>query len=416
MIAPVVVGALVVPIVALIVRMWRRSRGTKEPDPGASPAGDAARPVPSRSRRADVVVVVAALTLVALGGVGAHAKLDTDPAPPPLKAGAIGVVPPGAPPPKDGFAVSAGVRFKDCGKPVDVTLVVGGTAEWWMRYARRMGATEELRIGIPTRKDRDDISDAISDVSVDLTVDGTEGFLRPLTQSGLRRARFRKSLQNEGRFTEVQVTVKDWGRSIHPVVVRFKADWLDPRAEGSCYASIPAITGGRGVFAAQDVRGEARSEDLSTGGEVVDGPGGLAAPDEPRLESTRGLVSLDVGKHNLDDDLSLPEPDAQLYGLPMWTCSRRPPGTPALLEERPRDVPEFLTTGDGATVLSNRHVDRWIDAGDCSATAVLEEKGSARSRDLWLLIFAALFSLGATILVELLLEWWGRRRSAAAVG
>jgi hypothetical protein len=113
-------------------------------------------------------------------------------------------------------------------------------------------------------------------------------------------------------------------------------------------------------------------------------------------------VSVDLGGHSVDSGASAPAPNARIYGLPTWTCGRRPtPRTGILPVPEGADVDQLLApSGDSAAVFSSKHIGSWLTAGDCSAVAVIEVAGSSGRRDLLLLLFGALFSLGVTLAVE----------------
>src|SRR3954452_23610813 len=85
----------------------------------------------------------------------------------------IGFVPPVLPAPGRGFLVSEGLAATSCSNPVHVTLVVTGSAEYWIDHADALGRSAELRVAVP------DVD--IHNIQVGLGSDGKTAPVAPLS-------------------------------------------------------------------------------------------------------------------------------------------------------------------------------------------------------------------------------------------
>ncbi len=323
---------------------------------------------------------------------------------PSAEPASIGLVPPDKPRAKRGFSVSTAVFVADCGNPVDVIVVANGTAEYWRDRARDFPRNTTFRVALPGTN--------LRDLRLGLSA-------RPLdTQFPMhavaRASRFLTAhrIRKRAETTVVSGTVRDWTRHLNAVVVTFKANWLDRRALGSCYLSLPAITGGLSVLAAQVARGQA-SRNVN---EVV-GPDrlviessrtGLVARYDRSLETTLGSTTVVARNSEVVGDASLPGPDLTSEGHATWTCETTPPTTGSRTGAR-RATPDVLLAPLNGGAYSRAYL-RQAVGSDCSSLAVVVENDAGTWRDLVILLLGATLSLGAALSVEFAIA----RRSQAS--
>jgi hypothetical protein len=321
----------------------------------------------------------------------------------------IGVVTSVHPNPGRGVALSAGVRFRSCDEPVDVTLVATGTTEFWLDQARRLRQGGTVRLAIPGR--------GLRDVGIRLGRDGKTAPLAPMTEREPPDARSRlpaselvpMPVRELRSVTVVGARIPRWGQHLRPVVVEFEADWLDRRTHlGSCFLSLPALTGFSTVLSAQEVLGRA-VEDVNQ----LEGPSsifvvsseetGLEAYYSTEYEITRGVTSVSLGSSSMRGELSAPGPDANVRGATSWTCSSTPPKSAGILETVSRgENPEIVEgAGENATgALSTTRLGTAVGARTCASYAVIDEPKASVNRDFTLLLVGAVFSIGVGVALD----------------
>lgn len=320
------------------------------------------------------------------------------------------------PAPGRGLALSAAIRLRSCGEPVDVTLIATGTAEFWADHARRLrkGGTVEMAIpdlgirNVRTALGEDGKLSAIAplDASTELASGGENG------SGGLRALPVRRLAS----VSVVGAEIPRWGRHLRPVLVRFDADWLQRRsALGSCFLRLPALAGFPTVLSAREIRGEAVPDvsSLQGGGSIFvvsSKETGLEAYYRSEFETTRGVTSIELGSNAIRGDLSAPAPDTNVRGAPSWTCSSTPPrSVRGLGDVRPgAEAPEILQ-GEEAGALSSTRLGTAISEHTCATFAVVEHSSAAVARDIAGLLIGALFSFG----VGLFLDGFRRNRRPA---
>jgi hypothetical protein len=319
------------------------------------------------------------------------------------------------PAPGRGMVLSAAVRVKSCGEPVQVSVFASGTAEFWIDHAKRLRDGGRIAIAIPDTE--------ISDVEIALAGDGKVASISPLAEGPdpdadpltalpLRRLR---------SVTVASADVPDWGSHYRPVVVSFEAEWLKRRSLlGSCYLRLPALAGFPTVLSAREIRGGA-VEDVQTLECTTSNPcsiftvssqeTGLEAYYAAEYETTRGLTSIELGSNALKSDLSRPAPDANVRGAPTWSCSTRAGRSVDTIEfadpERPPDILE-LEQGGASGAWSARQLGTAIGEKTCASFAVIEHASVAVTDDVAGLLIGALFSFGVGLFLE------GTRRTRRA--
>lgn len=328
---------------------------------------------------------------------------------PPEQRG-IGVVPSEAPETGRGFVVSMGVRFKSCRRPLDVTVVVAGSAEYWIDHAGQMRASGSVDVAIPDTK--------LDNLKAGIGVDGKLAPSAPFTEEDLPKRLSRKAFESHidrrRDVTILSARVRRWGRHLKPLVIRFEARWLSPRDRlGTCYLEVPALAGPATALSAQIARKEAFTEKrfamvdcakltcsiIPLRSRELD----LVAYYLPKFETTRGLTTVDAGSGTIRTDLSLPAPDGDVQGFPSWTCATRPPKDFSFLANTaPGDKEQFIE-GDAPDASGAVSVDRLgtaLTERNCASFAVFEESSAQLKRDLLLLLMGALLSVGFALVAE----------------
>jgi hypothetical protein len=316
----------------------------------------------------------------------------------------VGFVPPVAAKPGRGFTIGLVARVRDCGEPLDVTVVAAGTAEYWLDNADRLRERATFQLALP------DVLGGKVELRPGTTatdvVDPDTTTLRrndlPLLPPGDFRI---DSVTRDRELTIVRGTIRDWPGSLVPVIADFKADWTEDRGLDSCFVQLPAIAGDLSILSAQRARGEAREiENLEVGPKDLSVDSrrlGIGARYDPALETTYGTATVRIGKGSIDTDDSLPPPTQSVNGNPTWICSGHARATKGLGEKSADG--DYVLLGPGpigsAGALSKGALIAG-PAGDCSAVVAAVESGAQWKRDLLLLMIGAIVGLGITILVE----------------
>jgi hypothetical protein len=383
--------ALAAPLVVLAWQFARRERAKRYPERDDEPG------------RAGPLLAAIGFSLV-LGSLGGGMLLlDVKDTELPEQRG-IGVVPSAPPDPGRGFAVSAGLRIRSCDNPVRVTLVVTGSAEYWIDHASDMRDGGDLRVAVPDKH--------LSNVKVGLGVDGKLSAIAPFTEEPHPDPQIKplpdhlKKLQT---VTELAAHVDNWGRHLRPVVFEFDANWLSRRdLLGSCYLKIPALAGAPTVLSAQELQGQAKPIDKEldcpcTILEVSSAETKQHAYYQPPYETTRGVVSTVIGRNRVRTDLSQPPPDGNVRGITSWTCATEPTQRFKILENvRPGEHPELVEGGSGEATgaMSVRRLGSSIAERTCASFAVIEESSAQQKRDFTLFLLGVAFSTGLAFIVE----------------
>ena len=307
------------------------------------------------------------------------------------------------------------VDVTGCGQPVTVTVVVAGTAEYWLDHRSRLGPTSTLKLVLPGA--------VRGGVTLGTGRSAGDVLLPPSASEPLNEdpaVRLTSTTVLDGRQADysalsVSASVRGWGATFAPVVARYRADsWLTERGIGSCHLRLPAVTGERSIVASQQADGRAKPA-----GELLptDPTDVIVSSSAKRVEAIyrvgvgaqAGYVTVRMGGGSVGAEESVPSPDQRFDGHSTWTCRSRARrasvgnqdrgGVPGLLIG-----PSIDTTG----ALSQTALDDGT-LPDCSASAVVVESSAASKRDAYLLVAGALFGLGAALLCELLLALASRR-------
>lgn len=394
--APLTAAILTTAVIVVLSRRRRRRRSRQAHDDAVT-NGSVVRDL------LDIGLIVGGIT-VAVATLLVGTQLLHVQEPPGLgkRPGAIGVVPPALPNLNRGFAVALAIRVSSCSAPVQVTLGVGGTGEYWQDHAWSLPRSPSLVIAL-RRPRLDDVKMYEGIASEDVT--------QPLLSfSGGDALTPLHPAPPTSKFdaTVLRVRTPNWGQDQYAVVTTFRAHWLYPRSLGTCYLALPTLTGGDTLFPAEEALGRASwNPNASFGNRYqiidTDNTTTLTVPDDPRLQTTVGGTTVAADHGDVQTQLSLPAPNALSNGYPRWTCEN-----PAQEPQRlPRTGPVPLLSSiptSTAPVLSLAGV---VQDGlsDCSGLAVVAEAGSDSRLTLLLLLMGSLISLGAAVAVEVMLDW-----------
>jgi hypothetical protein len=313
----------------------------------------------------------------------------------------VGVQAPAKPRPGRGFIVGMGVFVKDCGEPVRVVLVANGTAEFWRDQARVVPHRAPFRFAVPGTD--------LRAVKLGVSTDATD-ISNPIYADPEKHGYFTADPARETNgVTVLSGHVFDWPARLSAVVASFQADWLSDRGIGSCYLSLPSLTGALTVLATNQALGR-----VSRDPREIAQPGvpivrsertGLAAVYNPRLETTYGTTTVVVAGGDVLAEGSLPAPDQTIDGNSTWVCETKPARSRALVEAaKPGGRADLLISRDKTGAAYSRAYLRDARGTDCSSVAVVIENRAGTLRDLVLLLLGASLSLGAAIVVEGLLD------------
>lgn len=368
----------------------------------------AARPEPPPRRSPARAVLGLAIAVAAIGAGVLFFGVEDRPVPEQRGVGVISWVGDKTegrqvhPAPGRGLALSAAVRLRSCGDPVQVTMIATGTAEFWADHSRRLRNGGTLEMAIP------DLN--VSKVRVGLGEDGKLSALAPLDATADPAAGPVSALPVR-RLASVSVLgarVPRWGRHLRPVLVSFEADWLQRRSVlGSCFLRLPALAGFPTVLSAREIRGEAVPDvDRLKGAAgsifvVSSKETGLEAFYRSEFETTRGVTSVELRSNSIRGDLSQPAPDTNVRGAPSWTCSSTPPrSVRQIADVKPGSQAPEILQGDEAGALSSARLGAAVGEHTCASFAVVEHSSSAVARDIAGLLIGAVFSFGVGLLLD----------------
>jgi hypothetical protein len=396
-VAAALTAAILTTAVIVVLSRRRRRRRSRRAGGGGVTNGSAGRSV------LDVALIVGGVVL-AIGTLLAGTQLLHVRQPPGLngRPGAIGVVPPALPNLNRGLAVALAIRVRNCSAPVEVTMGVGGTGEYWQDHGGSLPRNPSLVIALRRpRLDHVKMYEGISseDITQPLLSFSGGDALVPLHPA---------ATTSKFDATVLRVRTPDWGQHQYAVVTTFRAHWLYPRSLGTCYLALPTLAGGDTLFPAEEARGQASWDPNASFGnryQIIDTDNTttLTVPDDPRLQTVVGGTTVEVDHGDVETQLSLPAPNALSNGYPRWTCEN-PAQQPQRLP-RTGPVPQLSSIPTStAPVLSLAGIAQ-DGLSDCSGLAVIAEAGSDSRLTLLLLLLGSLISLGAAVAVEVMLDW-----------
>ena len=330
----------------------------------------------------------------------------------------IGFRPPEPAIPGRGIAIGMSIRAQGCENPVQVKILAGPTAEYWRDYLDALPPDVPFALAIPDKGVR-----AVQ-VGIGTSPDDVPAPLYAHTRRAPRIVTAAPVVERWG-VTVVGGTMHNWQRTFGAVSVTFEADWLDRRSIGACYLRVPGIVGADTVFPVQQALNQVSSDRRRVvsmaarvgAANLARNPHtGLWYPYLPGYGSNEGSTTVVVDGGGVLADSSLPGPDAEFDGHPKWTCSWDPQEGGPLGRAGP--IPG-LAEGEGKNRVGaySRGALRVSHASSCAVVAVIAENSAGTQRDLILLLMGTVISLGAAILVEVLLDWrkdglpWARRRA-----
>ncbi len=310
-----------------------------------------------------------------------------------------------------GIILGVSVEVLICDRPVEVTVTAAGTAEYW----------EENKASIPYGRGR--FAFVISDPSI-RRVSVEEGSELNSMDSSLPLP----GLGSDGGESPIEYVVRRndeaiaiagsvsrWRQTWEPLAIRFVADWLVPRSDGTCYVRLPALTGAG-----------ASPSIAAAGSRTSNGHRNRRILAFDDLEAfSRGatlLAQTSVLAYGgqVDPASSRPQPSFNTNQAAIWSCEERFPTVPSLAIAAPRSRRlekgiAFSSSGEGIAFSEESYRRRSFVATGCDAIAVVEESGASSRRDLGLLVFGSAIGLGLALTVQgllgvldLALAGWGR--------
>lgn len=406
LLSPILIGAVVAGVAVVATRALLRTRAGSA-ERGAGSDGTAGRLF------WDAALIILGAFLMAISVVVGLELLQVDDPPEDLPfESAPGIATSLSPHPRvnRGFVAAMSVTVQSCDEPVDVRLVFAGTAEFFEDNDAALSGPTRITVAVPSPTLLDDHRVGLGAGYSTATSPATARYSPALTA-----AHFTTQGETAGLATlGVNGVVRSWASHLAPVIVRFRADWLTDRGLGSCYLRLPAMAGDETVIGAQDGRGEAyRSEQA-----FVD-----ANPDETRVLSNDGLpptLWVRYERHlavaaavtvvdAMSNEIVAAEPQIRATSgrLPALVCVRRTLATGRLGNLEADVVRPSVDTG---FVIRAGAFAELARSADCSGTVTITEPGAGRWRDLVLLLTGAVFSLGAAIILEVVLDMYRRRR------
>jgi hypothetical protein len=341
--------------------------------------------------------------LIAIPGVLAWSIFQQHSAPPNLLAvGFVGDMT--EEPWGHGLYSNVHIDVDGCSNPVHVTVEVNGTTEYWQRAASSMHRTATVGFALsgPGIGDPQLRVPPIEEFGHPGVSDPGSG--RELAPEGfISNVRTVEGSTSEGFETTVgAATLNDWGKYQLPIDATFSADWIHPRDGNSCFLTLPALVD-RGLACTQAVSELA----LNIGQAEVnesreDSPICLGEKRGPEL----GRVEVQAEGATVSSTESQPPPVNR--ELPTWYCRSRP-FSPLKPIGIPGHFPEIPPPYRSELLRQTR------EDSHCRGTAVLVESGGPGRDNFLLLLYGALIGLGATLVVEVLIETTRRRLAASAV-
>jgi hypothetical protein len=318
----------------------------------------------------------------------------------------LAVIPRPAPTRDAGVAVGMLAEVKDCASDVQVTVVAEPTAEYWLAHR----TARDVKFALPDARN-DDVRFRLGQSASDVTTpqDVVDRVQRPARTGGtsiqVTDIRYKGPKRD---LLVASLDVRDWNRTLAPVIASYSADWLENRGLGSCWLRLPALTGDLAVLTSK------RAYDLAVplGARLPANPGDLRvfstrvnaqAVYTAGLEAIHGSIT--VVSPGAEIGESLPAPSGSTNGSPTWTCVAQPKARARPLRSAaPSTTPPVVggTTGGASSGAFSAKVISSAKAGDCSAVAAVIESSAGWQRDLFMLVVGTLAGLGFTTLVDLL--------------
>lgn len=323
----------------------------------------------------------------------------------------------------DGYVISASLNVADCSKPVEGSLVVVlpkgfFAAEAEEPWSLLLPVLRKVLFGV-----------AFSDPRVDVTrIVPSDWNREPRGSLASWTWSFSDPTHADADGKVAVARFDNWSKAPDQLEVRFTADWLRPRAYGSCWLPTPEIVGDIQTFtvnASEAVNvslGKRSGADPLMEGEFSSSSRIEFRYDDGRVGKTRSKTSYtneyvtfetppSLGFVQLNSPLSVlpsesvgPMPGV---GRPSWTCR----GQGGDLLERG----QFLGLGqDGAFRWNDdAALDEYMPPDDgtrCEGWVALMEPGAQSKRDLWLLVIGATLSAGVALLIDAVLLQRSKRR------
>jgi hypothetical protein len=359
------------------------------------------------------------VSLLAVASAGVLIGVDVQP--PPEQRG-IGVEVAGLSPPLKargydrGLTLAMAVKVTECDKPVQVQITLAPTAEFWIDNHEALASKAVVRFAIPDDLAADaSVDEALSDPEAWMGTDGLAPFVTAVPKEPAEVV-LHPTATKESHATFITISVPEWGSTLNPLTVQFLADWTHHRSFlGGCYVSLPAVAGLPTVLSTAQLAGRAAASpsDLPSDNAnlfvVSSKKPPLYAYYDEGFEVTRGVTSLELGDHTLQEGASLPAPNANLGGAPAWTCRSTIPQSFRYGGLKPGDPAEdvfALLQNDATFSFSDQRLAQILRQRTCASFVAIEAASAGTRRDLLLIAVGTVIALG----IELLLSGVKRSR------
>ncbi len=359
-------------------------------------------------------ITLGACALVGLVVAGS-ALIGATPRTPPEQRGIGVLVWPSGGTPVDGLAspitVSVALEVTNCRDRVGVRLTITPAAEFWNAHAAELADGAVLGIAVP--------DSTLTDVTASLEDDALEATVSPARElsKGKPLSIAKTDATSVPDTTMVTIEVAKWGLTNKPVSLSFDAAWTSTRSGlGSCYVTLPALSGLPTVVSAAELAGVASDEDADLTGQhnllvVTSQDPSRHAYYNVDYEVTRGVAILSLGESTLDQVVGGSAPDANFGGNNAWTCRSTLTDRVGAVGVTPEgeDIPDLVLAPDAKSYsISEGRMGEILAQRNCASFVAVDESGASTKRDLVLIMIGALFSLG----VELFLSGFRRRQAA----
>jgi hypothetical protein len=392
---PILIGSAVAAIAVFAVRRVLRRRRAR-----AAPEAVLAE----RRLASDATLIVIGIALMVLSVTIGQRLLDVEEPPRgELFPAGVGIASDVKGEFNRNFTIGLAVTFIDCDDPVNVTIGIAGTAEYFEDNEIPLSRRTDFTVTVP--------SEELGEVTVGHG-GGYFDVLNPLIAKSLSGGPLRTEAPVERQgVTIIRGSMEEWSSHLSSLVVQFKAHWLIDRGLGTCYLKLPPLVGTSTIIGAQVGPGRTTQSEGAFAQKFPDAEytnnesGTIFAVYDRSLAIHNGLSVVQPGRNDI---LKFePSPNTIAAGLAAIACSQSAPTT-GDLGTRNVDLIFGESADYGGGALRNRAFAEQTGL-DCSGLVTLAEAGASSQRDLVLLIVGAVFSLGAALVLEIGLDIQRRR-------
>ncbi len=352
--------------------------------------------------------IVVGLLLVLVSGLLAWRQSEARPAPMGTPVG-MGFI---MPPPlrhERGLYVRVRARVDGCHNPVQVTVLGGGSAEYWHDQPIEAGLTTQVGFavddpGVRNLRLRLAHVDEADETMIPPAAPVRE-FAPPGVLSGVSTSVMR--VNDAYAVKLIRAKIKRFHIYQPLLIASFDADWIGERDGTSCFLQLPALVG-YGADCALAVPIDRLKLDfvplLKQGGE------GRPLCDPGREQATSASTLVEASGAHVDATASQPAPGGP--DLLRWSCSAE--RTPESAHNRLLAVIESDKLAPAPQVYDLHH--SVTGARNCAANVVLAEDGADSRRTFLLIVYGAIIGLGLTLVVEGARAGWAEASGTSKKG